>query len=43
MTYAAPFHKLYVSDERGRAVAVVDVREDRVVTTLPFDSETAYR
>ena len=24
--YAVPFHKLYVSDERGKAEAVVDVR-----------------
>ena len=28
-TYAAPFHKLYVSDERGKAEAVVDVRTTR--------------
>lgn len=52
IAYAAPFHKIYVSDERGRAglaqlpglrsgaVAVVDVRSDKVVTTLEFDSET---
>src|SRR5436190_22499146 len=37
-TYAEPFHKLYVSDERGHAVAVVDVREDKIITTLHFDS-----
>jgi DNA-binding beta-propeller fold protein YncE len=29
-----------VSDERGKAEAVVDVREDRIVKTLKFDSET---
>ena len=39
-TYAAPFHKLYVSDERGKAEAVVDVRTDTIVKTLHFDSET---
>jgi len=39
-TYAGPFHKLYVSDERAKAVAVVDVRRDQVLTTLHFDSET---
>ena len=27
-TYAAPFHKLYVSDERGKAEAIVDVQKD---------------
>src|SRR5438105_15711485 len=37
--YAAPFHKLYVSDERGKAEAVVDVRTDDIVKTLHFDSE----
>jgi hypothetical protein len=26
--YAVPFHKLYVSDERGKAEAVVDVKKD---------------
>jgi len=39
-TYAAPFHKLYVSDERGKAEAVVDVRKDEIIKTLHFDSET---
>jgi hypothetical protein len=34
-----PFHKAYVSDERGKAEAVVGVREDRIVKTLKFDSE----
>jgi len=29
-----------VSDERGKAEAVVDVRQDRIVKTLHFDSET---
>ena len=38
--YAAPFHKLYVSDERGKAEAIVDVEQDRIVKTLHFDSET---
>jgi DNA-binding beta-propeller fold protein YncE len=38
--YAAPFHKLYVSDERGKAEAVVDVRTDTIVKTLHFKSET---
>src|SRR5205807_2742804 len=39
-TYAAPFHKLYVSDERGKAEAVVDVRKDEIINALHFDSET---
>src|SRR5437879_13032510 len=39
-TYATPFHKLYVSDERGKAEAIVDVRTDTIVKTLHFDSET---
>src|SRR6266566_5012756 len=39
-TYAAPFHKLYVSDERGKAEAVVDVGTDNIVKTLHFESET---
>jgi DNA-binding beta-propeller fold protein YncE len=39
-TYAAAFHKLYVSDERGKAEAVVDVQKDEIVRTLHFDSET---
>src|SRR5450759_6033789 len=38
--YASPFHKLYVSDERGRAEAVVDVQKNEIVQTLHFDSET---
>src|SRR6266480_1182490 len=38
--YAAPFHKLYVSDERGKAEAIVDVNKDEIVKTLHFDSET---
>src|SRR5256884_7140691 len=29
--YAAPFHKLYVSDERGKTEAVVDVVKDEIV------------
>src|SRR5207245_4999400 len=39
-TYATPFHKLYVSDERGKAEAVVDTRADTIIKTLRFDSET---
>src|SRR5207245_10926376 len=39
-TYAAPFHKLYVSDERGKPEASVDVRTDTIVKTLHFASET---
>ena len=39
-TYAAPFHKLYVSDERGNAEAIVDTRSDTIVKTLHFESET---
>jgi len=38
--YAAPFHKLYVSDERGKAEAIVDVTKDEIVKTLHFNSET---
>src|SRR5215510_13694270 len=40
IAYAAPFHKIYVSDERAHAEAVVDVTKDEVVTTLHFASET---
>ena len=40
IAYAGPFHKAYVSAERGKAEVVVDVREDRIVKTLYFDSET---
>ena len=39
-TYAAPFHKLYVWDERGKAEAIVDVTKDTIIKTLHFDSET---
>jgi DNA-binding beta-propeller fold protein YncE len=39
-TYAHPFHKLYVSDERGKSEVVVDVQKDEIVRTLRFDSET---
>src|SRR5260370_25698919 len=38
--YAEPFRKLYVSDERGKAEAVVDVDKDEIVKTLKFNSET---
>src|SRR5256884_2056311 len=34
--YASPFHKLYVSDERGKAEAVVDVQKDEIIRTLHF-------
>src|SRR5262249_13542148 len=40
ITYAPPFHKAYVSDERAKAEAVIDTQNDRVITTLHFDSET---
>src|SRR3984893_10549810 len=39
-TYAAAFYKLYVSDERGKAEAVVDVQKEEIVRTLHFDSKT---
>jgi len=46
-TYATPFHKLYVSDERGKAEAIVDVRGDDLIaatstiaSALPRSSET---
>ena len=39
-TYASPFHKVYVSDTLGKAVAVVDVTKDEIVKTIEFDSET---
>jgi|SRR5437868_6856557 len=39
-TYAAPFHKLFVLDERGKAGAILDVRKDEIVVTLHFESET---
>jgi YVTN family beta-propeller protein len=38
--YAAPFHKLYVSDERGKAEAIVDVTTDEIINTLHFRSQT---
>jgi DNA-binding beta-propeller fold protein YncE len=37
--YAAPFHKLYVSDERGDAEAIVDVKKDEIIKTLHFDRD----
>ena len=40
IAYAPPFHKLYVSDERGQAEAVIDVNENKIIKTLEFDSET---
>jgi YVTN family beta-propeller protein len=38
-TYAAPFHKLYVSNERGKTESVIDVTTDKIVKTLHFESE----
>src|SRR5207248_10375488 len=38
--YAEPFRKLYVSDERGKSEAVVNVDKDEIVKTIKFDSET---
>lgn len=40
ITYAAPFHKMYVSDERAKAEVVIDVTRDQVVKTVRFQSET---
>src|SRR5216110_3139579 len=40
IAYAPPFHKVYVSNERAKAESVIDVREDKIVKVLPFDSET---
>src|SRR5205823_14506319 len=36
----SPFHKVYVSDTLGKAVAVVDVDKDEIVKTIEFPSET---
>jgi hypothetical protein len=38
--YAPPYHKLYVSDERGKAEAIVNVTKDEILKTLHFNSET---
>jgi DNA-binding beta-propeller fold protein YncE len=38
-TYAATFHKMYVADTLGKALAVVDVQKDEIVKTLLFKSE----
>lgn len=32
--YAEPFHKVHVSDERGKAEAVIDAKSDVIVKTL---------
>lgn len=40
IAYAAPFHKMYVSDERAKAEVVVDVQRDEIVKTIKFESET---
>jgi hypothetical protein len=39
-TYAVPFHKMYVSDTLGKAVAGVNVEKDEIVKRLEFKSET---
>src|SRR5207237_7673634 len=39
-TYAAPFHKVYVSNTLGKAVAVVDVDKDEIVKTIACASDT---
>ena len=39
-TYAVDFGKVYVADTNGKAIAIVDVQQDRIVKTLSFDSET---
>src|SRR5207244_3138996 len=36
IAYAAPFHKIYVSDERAKAEAVIDVARGEVIRTLHF-------
>jgi DNA-binding beta-propeller fold protein YncE len=41
--YAEPFRKLYVSDERGKAEAIIDVDKDEILRTLKFDSELVCR
>jgi len=38
--YAAPFHKVYVSNTLGKAVTVVETDKDEIVQTIRFDSET---
>lgn len=38
--YAEPFHKVYVSDERGKAEAIVDAENGTVIKRLHFGSET---
>jgi DNA-binding beta-propeller fold protein YncE len=40
--YAAPFHKLYVSDERAKAVAVVDVVCDEIMDDAAFRERNGY-
>ncbi|PYV52943.1 MAG: hypothetical protein DMG91_18235 [Acidobacteria bacterium] len=39
-TYAPAFHKVYVSDTLGKALAIVDVNKDEIIKTLDFKSET---
>jgi len=38
--WAAPFHQVFVSDERGRAEAIVSTDRDAIIKTLHFNSET---
>ena len=40
IAYAAPFHKMYISDERARAEVVINVLRDQIVKTIRFRSET---
>jgi DNA-binding beta-propeller fold protein YncE len=40
IAYAAPFHKMYVSDERAKSEVVIDVTRDEIVKTIKFESET---
>ena len=40
IAYAAPYHKMYISDERARAEVVIDVTRDEIVKTIKFESET---
>src|SRR2546429_7860825 len=38
--FRSPFHKVYVSNTLGKAVAVVGVDKDEIVKTIEFPSET---
>jgi len=39
-TYAEPFHKLYVSDERAARSGYRGCKRDKIINTLHFESET---